>query len=143
MCTGRIRRSTVISSFALLGLWFAEEGILLSVEPSHVANWSAPPYFPRVQVRDESPIADSKIMLGRELFFDRRLSSDGTISCSSCHQPSRGYADSRAMSLGVEGREGSIHSPSLLNVAYSPYLFWNGRSQSLESQVRYPLTLPH
>jgi cytochrome c peroxidase len=47
------------------------------------------------------------------------------------------------MSLGVEGREGSIHSPSLLNVAYSPYLFWNGRSQSLESQVRYPLTHPH
>lgn len=103
----------------------------------------APPLgLPEPPVPADNALTPAKVELGRRLFFDRRLSSDGTVACASCHRPERAFADDRPLSLGVRGQEGDRNAPSLLNAAYVPKLFWDGRSPDLEDQVRYPLTHP-
>lgn len=72
--------------------------------------------------------------LGKRLFFDTGLSSDGTISCASCHDAAHGFADPRALSLGVRGQQGVRHASTLLNAAYNRFFFWDGRADSLWSQ---------
>lgn len=79
---------------------------------------------------------------GRRLFFDRRLSSDGTVSCATCHKPELAFTDARPVALGVQGRQGTRNTPSLLNVAFERELFWDGRSRTLELQALAPLNNP-
>jgi cytochrome c peroxidase len=83
--------------------------------------------------------AAHKISLGRKLFFDKRLSRDGTISCASCHQPERAFADSRSIAQGIGGRLGTRNSPSLINSVFQASQFWDGRRGSLEEQALDPL----
>jgi cytochrome c peroxidase len=83
-----------------------------------------------------------RLELGRRLFFDRMLSSDYTVSCSSCHRPDHLFADDRPVSPGVFGRRGHRNTPSLLNVAYARHLTWDGRSRTLEEQVLKPIQDP-
>jgi cytochrome c peroxidase len=78
--------------------------------------------------------------LGRLLFFDKRLSERGAIACSSCHDPSRGFTDGRAVGAGVAGRSTGRNTLSLLNVAYRPALRWDAYPSSLENFVKYPLS---
>lgn len=78
--------------------------------------------------------------LGELLFFDARLSADGKISCASCHDPARHFADGRAVSSGVHGRHGTRNAPSLLGVADLPAFFWDGREARLEEVVLMPYT---
>lgn len=80
-----------------------------------------------------------QIDLGRYLFFDPLLSSDGSVSCASCHDPARGFTDGNAVSTGVGGVTGLRSAPSLWNVAYLDVFFWDGRAQSLEEQMQGPL----
>jgi cytochrome c peroxidase len=80
-----------------------------------------------------------QIDLGRYLFFDSILSGDGTVSCASCHQPEKGFADGLATSVGVGGQEVSRGAPSLWNVAFLKLFFWDGRATSLEEQMQGPL----
>ena len=82
----------------------------------------------------------TKAKLGRMLFLDPMLSSDQTISCHSCHSFEHGGADPRAVSLGVENREGEIQSPTVYNSRYNFKQFWNGRASSLKEQANGPLT---
>jgi cytochrome c peroxidase len=78
--------------------------------------------------------------LGQALFFDRRLSADGSVSCSTCHDPERAFTDGRSLSVGlVEGRR---HTPTLLNAAYHRWQFWDGRADSLWAQALEPLESP-
>lgn len=77
---------------------------------------------------------DDAATLGRKLFFDERLSADGTVSCASCHDPFLGFSDPRPLSLGVEHRSGLRHSMPITNVAFQRALFWDGRADSLWSQ---------
>jgi len=84
----------------------------------------------------------ARIALGRRLFFDKRLSVDGLISCSSCHDPVKAYADGRAFAQGVRGRRTTRNAPSLLNVAFNTSQFWDGRRLSLEDQALDPLLNP-
>jgi cytochrome c peroxidase len=77
------------------------------------------------------------------LFFDRRLSRDGSISCSSCHDPDRAFSDTRAVAVGVFGRAGRRNSPALINRGYGRLFFWDGRSASLEEQVLKPIEDPN
>lgn len=86
--------------------------------------------------------SDDEVELGRRLFFDPGLSRDGSIACASCHRPQLGFADDRARSLGVEGRETRRNTPSLLNKALSRHLFWDGRAATLEDQVTQPIEDP-
>ncbi len=83
-----------------------------------------------------------QIDLGRLLFFDPILSKDSTISCASCHNPYKGFADGMAVTIGVGGAIQTRSAPTLWNVAYLNSFFWDGRSQSLEDQMQGPLFSP-
>ena len=88
---------------------------------------------------DNVPTA-AKIALGRKLFFDRRLSYNGSMSCAMCHIPEHGFTNNELeTAVGVEGRSGRRNSPGLINVAYMKYLFHDGRERALETQYFSPL----
>jgi cytochrome c peroxidase len=91
-----------------------------------------------------------QIDLGRYLFFDPVLSGDGTVSCSSCHQPEKGFSDGLGQSVGIGGKKVKRSAPSLWNVAFLKLFFWDGRATTLEEQMVGPLfaedemgTTPH
>jgi cytochrome c peroxidase len=86
-----------------------------------------------------NPISSRKVELGRELFFDKRLSIDGTVSCASCHDPAVAFTDSQALALGARGKLGTRNTPTVLNAVFSEALFWDGRARSLEEQAKHPL----
>ncbi|MFZ5928042.1 MAG: cytochrome-c peroxidase [Acidobacteriota bacterium] len=94
-------------------------------------------------VPEDNPLTAEKIELGRRLFFDRRLSRDGSISCSSCHDPERAFSDGRAVAIGVFGRQGRRNSPALINRGYGRMFFWDGRVSTLEEQVLKPIEDPN
>lgn len=83
-----------------------------------------------------------KVSIGRDLFNDKRLSGDETLSCASCHDLSAGGADNRERALGAGGRTGSLNTLTVLNAALNPMLFWDGRALSLEEQMDGPITSP-
>ena len=91
---------------------------------------------------DENLLSTAKISLGRQLFFDNRLSVDRTISCSSCHDPEKGFADGRPLALGVAGSTGRRNTPTIVNRAFSKEQFWDGRGADLEAQARGPILSP-
>ncbi|MFL6387945.1 MAG: cytochrome-c peroxidase [Terriglobales bacterium] len=74
--------------------------------------------LPFVMPPADNPITPEKVALGRKLFFDKRLSSDNSIACATCHDPSYGFADPHAVSTGVKGRHGERNSPTVLNIAF-------------------------
>lgn len=87
----------------------------------------------------DNPLTPAKAALGRQLFFDRLLSRDRTMSCASCHDPQRAFTDGRAVSVGVFGRKGRRNVPTLVNRGYGVAHFWDGRASSLEAQVLQPI----
>lgn len=89
-----------------------------------------PPPSPTNRFADDPAAA----ALGQAIFFDWRLSSDGKVSCGSCHDPAHGFADPRPHSIGAHGREGARHASTLVNVAWNRFQFWDGRADSLWSQ---------
>ena len=80
-----------------------------------------------------------KVTLGRALFHERKLSHDNTISCASCHDLSKGGTDRRTRSLGINGAEGTINSPTVFNSGFNSKQFWDGRAGTLEEQVDGPI----
>lgn len=84
----------------------------------------------------------ARIELGQMLFFDRRLSGDGTMSCAVCHIPDQAFADGRDISGAYPTNKHWRNTPSLLNAAYLQIFFWDGRSDSLIDQARGPLEAP-
>jgi len=93
-------------------------------------------------VPEDNPLNENKVTLGRILFFDRRLSADGTISCASCHLPQLAFTDARQQSQGIGGLTGFRNAPTLINRAFSNKQFWDGGAASLEEQVKGPLINP-
>ena len=91
---------------------------------------------------DDNPMGEAKIALGKQLFFDPRLSKDGSVSCASCHIPSHGFADPNPISPGIGGRRGARHAPTVLNRLFSKEQFWDGRAADLEAQAHLPLINP-
>lgn len=87
-------------------------------------------------------IPASREELGRLLFFDKVLSSDKTLSCSSCHKPEFAFADTLAFSKGVNGNLTIRNTPTAMNVAYREGYFWDGRVASLEEQALFPIENP-
>jgi cytochrome c peroxidase len=94
-------------------------------------------------VPETNPLTREKIALGRRLFFDRRLSRDGSIACSSCHDPERAFSDGRPVAIGVFGRQGRRNAPALINRGYGRSFFWDGRVATLEEQVLKPIQDPN
>src|SRR5882724_1669376 len=89
-----------------------------------------------------NPITEAKVRLGESLYFDKRLSLDGTISCASCHDPANAFTDHDTVATGVDGRKGARNAPTILNSAFNSLEFWDGRASSLEEQAKQPLINP-
>lgn len=110
------------------------------------AAWASPPKeplgLPPVPWPQDNPYSEPKAELGRALFYDKRLSSDGTISCASCHSPGFAFAVPDPIAKGVEGRQGTRNAPTVINAAFFKDLFWDGRADSLEAQCLGPLANP-
>ena len=94
------------------------------------------------EVPEDNPQTLQKIALGQKLFFDPRLSVDGTVACASCHNPDRAFTDGRPVSVGVHGRVGQRNAPTVLNAVYNKAQFWDGRAKTLEDQAGFPITNP-
>jgi cytochrome c peroxidase len=84
----------------------------------------------------------AKIELGKQLYFDGRLSQNGAISCAFCHNPGTGFADPRQTSIGIGGGVGGRQSPTVYNTAFNHLQFWDGRARSLEEQAMGPIHNP-
>lgn len=112
--------------------------IELSVElPEGLSAGSQQVYIP-----EDNPLTRAKIELGRQLYFDKRLSNDGTISCADCHSPQFGYGANTQFGVGVKGQTGNRNSPVAYNRIVSKAQFWDGRAGSLEAQAVGPIQNP-
>lgn len=94
-------------------------------------------------VPPDNPVTDAQIELGRQLFADTRLSKDGTIACTSCHDPERAFTKPEPVSPGIFGRKGQRNSPTIVNRAWGRVFFWDGRATTLEQQVLMPIQDPN
>lgn len=90
----------------------------------------------------DNPYTKEKWELGRSLYYDKRLSSDGTVSCAHCHMRPYGFSEPIPIARGIGGQLGTRKSPTIINSAYSKYLFWDGRASSLEEQALGPIANP-
>lgn len=96
--------------------------------------------LPKVPVPADNPVTEKKIVLGRKLFYDRRMSLNNTISCAMCHIPEQGFTSNEmALAVGIEGRTVRRNAPTIYNSAYLTRLFLDGRETRLEQQVWGPL----
>ena len=120
--------------------------------PTAVTAPSAAPAVPagidprQLEGPPENPTTPAKVALGAALFFDPRLSADGTVSCASCHDPARAFTDGRPVAVGIGGKAGTRNTPTILNRALragrETPLFFDGRAATLEAQVLVPLAHP-
>ena len=85
-----------------------------------------------ILVPPENPVTPEKVALGRMLYFDKRLSKDNTVSCATCHDPAKGFADGKKVAEGIGGKKGTRNSPTVLNAVFYEFQFWDGRAPSLE-----------
>jgi cytochrome c peroxidase len=86
-----------------------------------------------------NPMTRGKVELGKQLYFDARVSKDGTVSCATCHNPEKGWTDNLPGSIGIKGQKGSRSAPTVLNTIYGLGMFWDGRAPSLEGQAQGPV----
>ncbi len=118
-------------------------GVRFSVRPTDGGasySWDLPPGFPRPKVPADNPMSPAKVVLGRHLFYDRRLSLDGTFSCANCHEQRLAFSDGKARAVGVTGEVHPRGSMALANIAYSPVLTWaNPTQRRLETQALVPM----
>jgi cytochrome c peroxidase len=95
-----------------------------------------------IAIPQDNPLTRAKIELGRQLYFDPRLSSDKTVSCASCHSPKEGYGAHTRFGVGVRKQEGGRNSPVSYNRILSQAQFWDGRAATLEEQAKGPIASP-
>lgn len=91
---------------------------------------------PKVPV--ENPLSVPRWALGKRLYFDTALSSNGAVACATCHDPRKGYTDQMPVSVGIGGLKGGVSAPTVLNASFNPLQFWDGRAESLEDQAQGP-----
>lgn len=96
----------------------------------------------QIVIPADNPMTRAKIELGRQLYFDKRLSADNTISCADCHHPDEGYTRQTQFGVGIGGQEGGRNSPVNYNRILSGPQFWDGRAGSLEEQAVGPIANP-
>jgi cytochrome c peroxidase len=90
----------------------------------------------------DNPHTAAKVELGKQLYFDKRLSADNTVSCATCHDPKQGWSNGDAVATGIAGQKGGRSAPTILNAAYSHFQFWDGRALGLEGQALGPIENP-
>jgi cytochrome c peroxidase len=95
-----------------------------------------------VPAPSDNPQNTEKIALGRKLFFDKRLSLDGSISCASCHDPQKAFSDQRTKSIGINGQLSERNAPSILNAAFLKTAMFDAHLATLELQAIVPIQEP-
>ncbi|KUG09779.1 cytochrome-c peroxidase [Solirubrum puertoriconensis] len=103
---------------------------------------TAPRGFPRIPATPDNPLTEEGVALGRALFYEKQLSGNGTVSCGSCHQQSKAFADDQALAVGIGGQRNRRSSMSLANVLWEKDLMWDGAASGLEQQARIPIENP-
>lgn len=98
--------------------------------------------LPAVKHPQTNPATPAKLALGRELFFDTRLSRNGQIACATCHDPDKGFSNGERFAVGIDEKRGQRNVPGLINVGHAGSLFWDGRSATLEEQAIGPIDNP-
>jgi cytochrome c peroxidase len=131
---------TLASSAALKPTPIPQAGRL--AQPRSLEQVGASPEATRSAIPADNPQSADKIALGQKLFFDGRLSADGTVACSTCHDPARAFTDGRRTSIGIRGRVGQRNAPTVLNALYNKTQFWDGRANTLEEQAAQPIVNP-
>jgi cytochrome c peroxidase len=111
-------------------------------QPQSLKQVGLPVLQTLAEIPADNPQTPEKIALGEKLFFEARLSADGTVACASCHNPDRAFTDGRPTSVGFRGRVGQRNAPTVLNALYNKKQFWDGRSETLEDQAALPITNP-
>ncbi|MGB0423781.1 MAG: cytochrome-c peroxidase [Flavobacteriales bacterium] len=124
--------------FLFLGCKPDQEELLVPDTEAYIVQ--LPSHFPPLPVPESNPLTSKKVELGRLLFHDVRLSRDGSTSCASCHLQHLAFSDGEEISIGIEERIGLRNSPSLVNVAYQPRLFFDGGVPTLEMQILAPIS---
>ena len=108
-------------------------------QPKSLQQVGVPVDLTREAIPADNPQTPENIFLGQKLFFERRLSADGTVSCSTCHNPDLAFTDRKSTSVGIKGRVGQRNAPTLLNALYNKTQFWDGRVKTLEEQAALPI----
>src|SRR5258708_37424437 len=108
-------------------------------EPRSLQQVGVPLDQTRATIPKDNPQTPEKIALGERLFFDGRLSADGTVACATCHDPARALTDGRPASIGIKGRVGQRNAPTILNALYNKTQLWDGRVKTLEEQAALPI----
>ena len=114
-------------------------GVIAAVQPA-----ASPPLgLPPAPIPDDNPITVEKVALGEKLFLDKRFSSTGEVSCSTCHLPEKAFTDGPLkVSEGINKLTGTRNAPTVLNAVYFKSQFWDGRSPDLEDQALHPFVNP-
>jgi cytochrome c peroxidase len=113
-----------------------------------IPNVASPPLgidpvaWASVYIPAGNELTADRIALGRKLYFDTRLSKDGTLACATCHDVSRGFTDHRSVSEGIGDHLGKRSAPTTMNAALMQSQFWDGRAPSLEEQAKLPILNP-
>jgi cytochrome c peroxidase len=113
--------------------------------PAHDVTKPPPSIDPAIWaavVPKDNAMTPERVALGRKLYFDTRLSKDGTVACATCHDVSRGFTDQRPVSEGIEGKLGQRNSPTTLNALLIETQFLDGRAPTLEEQAKLPILNP-
>jgi cytochrome c peroxidase len=110
--------------------------------PKSLEQVGVPAELTRRVTPADNPQTPEKVALGQRLFFDGRLSADGTVACATCHDPSRAFTDGEVTSIGIGGRVGQRNAPTIMNALYNATQFWDGRAPTLEAQAAFPITNP-
>jgi cytochrome c peroxidase len=111
-------------------------------QPKSLQQVGVPVKLTREAIPADNPQTPEKISLGQKLFFERRLSADGTVSCSHCHNPELAFTERKPTSVGIKGRVGQRNSPTILNALYNKTQFWDGRAKTLEEQAGLVIVNP-
>jgi cytochrome c peroxidase len=111
-------------------------------QPKSLQQVGVPVKLTREATPPDNPQTPEKISLGQKLFFERRLSADGTVSCSTCHNPDLAFTDRKPTSVGIKGRVGQRNAPTILNALCNKTQFWDGRAKTLEEQAGFPIVNP-
>lgn len=112
---------------------------LVSAAPAADPALEVPLGLLPLQFPKDNAYSADKRELGRLLYYDKRLSADGTVSCATCHDPALAFTDGKAVSDGIGGQKGGRSAPTVFNRAYSLAQFWDGRAKSLEEQAGGPM----
>ena len=126
----------------IVALGAASLGYVRGGEPAPKLPGGLPTDLWLILIPPDNPVTAEKVALGRKLYYDKRLSRDGTQSCASCHDPEKGFSDGKKIAEGIGGKKGARNSPTVLNAVFNEFQFWDGRATTLEEQAKGPMINP-